>query len=81
MSNESPEVSVPPSTPVAQWSVTVRYGVGIVLIAICVAGLLLVLPLLQIILLSFLIAFIMFIPSRSLSRRFHCHAPSHIRAS
>ena len=48
-----------------------RYGVGIVLIAICVAGLLLILPLLQIVLLSFLIAFIMFIPSRALSQRFH----------
>ncbi len=42
---------------------------GIVLISICVAGLLLILPLLQIILFSFLIAFIMFIPSRNLSRR------------
>ncbi len=54
-----------------QWPITVRYGVGIVLIAICVLGLLLVLPLLQVILLSFLIAFIMFLPSRGLSRRLH----------
>ena len=53
----------------AQWPGPLRYGMGIVLIAICVAGLLLILPLLQIILLSFLIAFIMFIPSRALSRR------------
>jgi hypothetical protein len=54
----------------AQWPAPLRYGMGIVLISICVAGLLLILPLLQIILLSFLIAFIMmFIPSRNLSRR------------
>ncbi|HTP08984.1 MAG TPA: AI-2E family transporter [Anaerolineae bacterium] len=52
----------------AQWPAPLRYGMGIVLISICVAGLLLILPLLQIILLSFLIAFIMFIPSRNLSR-------------
>ncbi len=57
------------STDSAQWPPTLRYGVGIVLIAICVAGLLLILPLLQLILLSFLIAFLMFIPSRALSRR------------
>jgi predicted PurR-regulated permease PerM len=55
----------------SQWPITVRYGVGIMLIAICAFGLLLVLPLLQVILLSFLIAFIMFLPSRALSRRFH----------
>jgi predicted PurR-regulated permease PerM len=64
--------SAPPDELVAdtaQWPGPLRYGAGIVLIAICVAGLLLVLPLLQIILLSFLIAFIMFIPSRALSRR------------
>jgi predicted PurR-regulated permease PerM len=53
----------------SQWPAPLRYGMGIVLISICVAGLLLILPLLQIILLSFLIAFIMFIPSRNLSRR------------
>jgi putative permease len=53
----------------AQWPAPLRYGMGIVLISICVAGLLLILPLLQIVLLSFLIAFIMFIPSRNLSRR------------
>jgi predicted PurR-regulated permease PerM len=52
-----------------QWPAPLRYGMGVVLISICVAGLLLILPLLQIILLSFLIAFIMFIPSRNLSRR------------
>ncbi len=55
----------------SQWPITMRYGVGIVLIAICVLGLLLVLPLLQVIMLSFLIAFIMFLPSRGLSRRLH----------
>jgi predicted PurR-regulated permease PerM len=57
------------ATHAAQWPAPLRYGMGIVLISICVAGLLLILPLLQIILLSFLIAFIMFIPSRNLSRR------------
>jgi predicted PurR-regulated permease PerM len=55
----------------SQWPITLRYGVGIVLIAICALILLLILPLLQIILLSFLIAFIMFLPSRALSRRLH----------
>jgi predicted PurR-regulated permease PerM len=53
----------------AQWPGPLRYGVGITLIAIVAAGFVLVLPLLQLILLSFLIAFIMFIPSRSLSKR------------
>ncbi len=53
----------------AQWPGPLRYGVGIVLIAICAAGLVLILPLLQVLLLGFLIAFIMFIPSRALSRR------------
>ena len=73
--DETPTIaSTPPAEPVftagtTQWSGPLRYGMGIVLIAICVAGLLLILPLLQIILLSFLIAFIMFIPSRALSRR------------
>jgi len=71
-------VPVEPSLPVdettdlkdsGQWPAPLRYGMGIVLIAICVAGLLLVLPLLQIVLLAFLIAFIMFVPSRNLSRR------------
>jgi putative permease len=52
-----------------QWPAPLRYGMGVVLIAICVAGLLLLMPLLQVILLSFLIAFIMFIPSRNISRR------------
>jgi|GEM_PF-2383339 len=52
-----------------QWPAPLRYGMGIVLVAICVAGLLLIMPLLQIILLSFLIAFIMFLPSRNLNRR------------
>jgi predicted PurR-regulated permease PerM len=66
----------PPDKPIAnegtaQWPITVRYGVGIILIAICVLGVLLVLPLLQVILLSFLIAFVMFLPSRGLSRRLH----------
>ncbi len=61
-------VSITAST---QWPITVRYGAGIVLIAVCVLGLFLVLPLLQVILLSFLIAFIMFLPSRGLSRRLH----------
>jgi len=53
----------------SQWPAPLRYGMGVVLIAICVAGLLLILPLLQIVLLAFLIAFIMFVPSRNLSRR------------
>jgi predicted PurR-regulated permease PerM len=53
----------------SQWPAPLRYGMGVVLISICVAGLLLILPLLQIILLSFLFAFIMFLPSRDLSRR------------
>ena len=52
-----------------QWPAPLRYGMGVVLIAICVAALLLLMPLLQVILLSFLIAFIMFMPSRNLSRR------------
>ncbi len=52
-----------------QWPITMRYGVGIVLIAICVLGVYLVMPLLVVILMSFLIAFIMFLPSRALSRR------------
>ena len=53
----------------AIWPGPLRYGVGIVLIAIVAAGFILVLPLLQIILLSFLIAFIMFLPSRALAHR------------
>ena len=53
----------------AQWPEPLRYGVGLTLIAIVAAGFVLVLPLLQVILLSFLIAFIMFIPSRALSKR------------
>ena len=53
----------------AQWPEPLRYGVGITLIAIVAAGFVLVLPLLQVILFSFLIAFIMFIPSRALSKR------------
>jgi predicted PurR-regulated permease PerM len=53
----------------AQWPEPLRYGVGLTLIAIVAAGFVLVLPLLQVILFSFLIAFIMFIPSRSLSKR------------
>jgi hypothetical protein len=36
----------------SQWPAPLRYGMGIVLISICVAGLLLILPLLQIVLLS-----------------------------
>jgi predicted PurR-regulated permease PerM len=74
----APAVPVESSPPVdetverkndGQWPAPLRYGMGVVLISICVAGLLLILPLLQIILLSFLLAFIMFIPSRALARR------------
>jgi predicted PurR-regulated permease PerM len=57
------------TTGTAQWPEPLRYGVGLTLIAIVAAGFVLVLPLLQVILLSFLIAFIMFIPSRSLAKR------------
>jgi predicted PurR-regulated permease PerM len=64
-----PLVESAPNESTAQWPAPLRYGMGVVLISICVTGLLLILPLLQIILLSFLIAFIMFIPSRNLSRR------------
>jgi predicted PurR-regulated permease PerM len=57
----------------AQWPEPLRYGVGLTLIAIVAAGFVLVLPLLQVILFSFLIAFLMFIPSRSLSKRTRLH--------
>jgi len=58
-----------PAASSALWPGPLRYGVGIVLVAIVVASLLLILPLIQIILLSFLIAFIMFLPSRALAHR------------
>jgi predicted PurR-regulated permease PerM len=66
---ETSEPGKPANAPAAQWPGPLRYGVGVVLIAIVAAGFVLVLPLLQVILLSFLIAFIMFMPSRTLSGR------------
>lgn len=70
MTDDTPASPTVPPAAAAQWPITARYGVGILLAVIGAAVVLLILPLLQVILVSFLIAFVMFVPSRAMSRAF-----------
>ena len=60
--------SSPPS-PGTQWSLPARYLVAVVLLVLAAVGMLLLLPLLQILFLAFLIAFLIYLPTRAIKRR------------
>jgi predicted PurR-regulated permease PerM len=59
----------PSSPPATRWSLPARYLVAVLLILLAAVTVLLLLPLLQVLLLAFLISFLIFIPARALKRR------------
>jgi predicted PurR-regulated permease PerM len=59
----------PSSSPATRWSLPARYLVAVLLLLLAAMTVLLLLPLLQVLLLAFLISFLIFIPARALKRR------------
>jgi predicted PurR-regulated permease PerM len=56
-------------SPPTQWSLPARYLVAVVLLVLAAVGVLLLLPLLEVLFLAFLISFLIYLPTRAIKHR------------